>query len=276
MKTIPLQFGRELIEISIPDAADVLSAEKIKPLTDPVGRLSRSLNEPIAAPALHQLARGKETAAIVVSDHTRPVPYKEPDGILAPIIEVLKQHGIGRIKIIVATGTHKPMTETQLRQMLGESAFQDGVEIINHVCTDKSMLRSIGRTERTPDVTVNRHYLDAQLKILTGLVEPHFMPGVSGGRKAICPGICGQSVTFGFHSASILNEKKTASMVLEGNPCHEEALRIAKMAGSDFTINLTIDSNEKIVGIFTGDMEKAHQAAVEHLRSFAIIKLKHP
>jgi nickel-dependent lactate racemase len=163
------------------------------------------------------------------------------------------------------------MAEAELRQMLGKSAFQDGVIVINHVCTDDSVLRSIGSTERTPDVTVNRHYLDAQLKIATGLVEPHFMAGYSGGRKAICPGLCGQKVTHGLHSASILNEEGCASLALDGNPCHEEALRIAKMAGADFIVNVTIDNHKKITGVFSGDLEAAHLAAVEHLRSYVTI-----
>jgi hypothetical protein len=135
------------------------------------------------------------------------------------------------------------------------------------------MLRFIGRTERTDYVTVNRYYLDAELKIATGLVEPHFMAGFSGGRKAICPGICGQSVTYSLHSASILNEEGTKSLALEGNPCNEEALRIAKMAGVDFIVNVTIDNHKQITGIFSGDLEKAHLAAVKHLRSFVSAEL---
>jgi nickel-dependent lactate racemase len=209
----------------------------------------------------------------VVSDNTRPVPYSGPDGILKPIVDTLKENGVGQIKIIIATGTHRPMGEAELRRMLGESAFQAGVQVINHVGTDSSMLRSIGQTERTPDVSVNSHYLDAELKIATGLVEPHYMAGFSGGRKAICPGICGQSVTYGFHSAPILNEKNTASLVLEGNPCHEEALRIAKMAGVDFSVNVTINKNKRLAGVFSGELEKAHIAAVEHIRRFVCIEL---
>ncbi len=276
MKNIELQYGRDgCFEITVPDSADVRTMKKVAPLANPTDHLRRTLNQPIAGPPLRQLAAGKKTAVIVVSDNTRPVPYKEPDGILAPILETLKQTELEKITIIVATGTHHPMDEDQLRQMLGDSAFADGIEIINHVCTDSEMLRSIGSTDRTPEVTVNRHYLDADLKILTGLVEPHFMAGVSGGPKAVCPGICGQGVTYGFHSASIINEKNTDTMTVEQNPCHQESMRIAKMAGVDFIVNVTINTDKKITGIFSGELEEAHHAAIEHLSSFTKIELDH-
>jgi len=165
------------------------------------------------------------------------------------------------------------MEENELRDMLGDCAFQDGVKVINHVCTDKSMLRVIGSTQRTREVTVNSIYLDAQLKIATGLVEPHYMAGFSGGRKAICPGICGRAVTYSFHSAQMLNEPGVASLRLGGNACHEESLRIAKMAGVDFAVNVTIDRQKRITGIFSGELEPSHLAAAESLCGYASVKL---
>ncbi len=271
LNTIALQFGSSHIDVDVPGNADVLSAGTVTTLSDPAAAVGRCLREPIGTASLPVLARDCDNAAVVVSDSTRPVPYKGPNGILKPIIETLKQNSVNDIKIIVACGTHRPMAESELRDMLGDSAFQEGVEVMNHVSTDDLMLRSIGSTDRTPEVTVNRHYLDAQLKIATGLVEPHFMAGFSGGRKAICPGICGRSVTYGLHSASILNEEGSTNLLLDGNPCHEEALRIARMAGVDFIINVTIDNNKKITGVFAGELEEAHLAAVEHLRSYATI-----
>ncbi|MBN2456607.1 MAG: nickel-dependent lactate racemase [Sedimentisphaerales bacterium] len=273
MKTVTLQYGSGQVAIEVPDSADVLCGGEFSPLSDPDGQINHSLKEPIGSAPLSQLADGKKDAAIVVSDNTRPVPYKPPDGILAPIVETLKRTGINNIKIIVGCGTHRPMEKTELHQILGDAAFQQGVEIINHSAGDSEMLTCIGHTERTPEVTVNKYYMGAQLKIITGLVEPHFMAGFSGGRKAICPGICGLSVTYGFHSASILNDNNATTLVLKGNPCHEEALRIAKMAGADFSVNVTINSDRNITGVFSGDMEQSHLAAVENLKPFVTIEL---
>ncbi len=273
MKKIPLQYGSTQIEIEVPDSTDVLLSGQIEPLADPAGEILHSLQEPIGTKALGQLAKGRSNAAVVVSDNTRPVPYKGRNGIISPIIETLKRSGINDIKIIVACGTHRPMTEAELRQMLDDIAFGQGIEVINHVGTDENMLSSIGHTARTPNVTINRHYMQADLKIATGLVEPHFMAGVSGGRKAICPGICGQEIMHGFHGGAILNEDNATSFVLEGNPCHEESLCIAKMAGVDFIVNVTLNSQKQVIGVFSGELEKAHLVAVEQLRSFAIIEL---
>jgi len=270
-KTIALQFGSGHIEVDVPGNCDILSAGKVATLPDPAAAVRDCLRDPIGTAPLPELARGCDNAVVVVSDNTRPVPYSGPNGILAPIIETLRANSVSDITILAGCGTHRPMAEPELRDMLGDSAFQDGVEVINHVSTDEAMLRSIGRTDRTPDVKVNRHYLDAQLKIATGLVEPHFMAGFSGGRKAICPGVCGRSVTYGLHSASILNEERATNLVLDGNPCHEEALRIARMAGVDFIVNVTIDNDKQITGVFAGELEQAHLAAVEHLRSYATI-----
>lgn len=274
LKTVALQFGNGYIEVEVPGDSDVLSAGAVEAVPDPAAAVYDSIREPIGTPPLAELARDCDNAVVVVSDKTRPVPYSGPKGILPPIIETLKANSVSKIKILVGCGTHRPMAEPELRDMLGGSAFQEGIEVINHVSTDEAMLRSIGKTDRTPDVKVNRHYLDAQLKIATGLVEPHFMAGFSGGRKAICPGVCGRSVTYGLHSASILNEELSTNLVLDGNPCHEEALRIAKMAGVDFIVNVTIDNNMQIMGVFAGELEQAHLAAVEHLSSYATIPIK--
>ncbi len=272
-KTIALQFGSGHIEVEVPGNSDVLSAGKVTTLPDPAAAVRDRLRHPVGTASLSELAQGCDNAVVVVSDNTRPVPYSGSKGVLAPIIEMLQENSVRRITILVGCGTHRAMAEPELRDMLGASAFQDGVEVINHVSTDEAMLRSIGRTERAPEVKVNRHYVDAQLKIATGLVEPHFMAGFSGGRKAICPGVCGQNVTYGLHSASILNEERSANLVLDGNPCHEEALRIARMAGVDFIVNVTIDNNREVTGVFAGELEQAHLAAVEHLRSYATIPI---
>jgi len=274
MSKIYCEYGKFQVNIRVPDSAEILSSGHAAPVKNFADEIYRSLKKPIGTQSLNNLARGCTQAAIVISDNTRPVPYKGPNNILTPLIQLLKEEGIKQIKLIVAYGTHRPLSEQKLKEMLDPTVFQPGVEVIHHRATDKSMIRHIGRTERTPEVTVNRHYLDANLKILTGLVEPHFMAGFSGGRKSVCPGICGESVTYGFHSASMLNTKESTSLVLKKNPCHEESLRIARMAGVDFIMNVTLDNSKKITGIFAGELEIAHLKAVKHLCSYVKIPIK--
>lgn len=274
MRSTTLPFGDACVQLRLPESAEVLWAQPVPFLLDPAEEIRRSVNKPLGTPPLAELSRGRRSAAVVVSDNTRPVPYRGPQGILLPILDALEGAGVGEIKVIVACGTHRPMEEKELREMLGAGVFRAGVRVINNEATDASQFRSLGRTDRVPNVTVNRHYLDADLKIITGLVEPHFMAGFSGGRKAICPGICGQEVTYGLHSASILNHENATSLLVEGNPCHEEALRIAKMAGVDFSVNVTIDRDRRLTGVFAGGLDAAHVAAMEFLESYASIPLR--
>ena len=271
---ISLECGTDHICLQLPDTADILTASHAAALPDAAGAIQCALAEPIGALPLARIARGCKNAAIVVSDNTRPVPYKGECGILRPVIQTLCDNGVAEIKVLVANGTHPSMTEAQLREMLDESAWWPGVSIINHVGTDADMLRNIGSTSRTKEVAVNRYYLDADLKILTGLVEPHFMAGFSGGRKAVCPGICGEKITYGFHSVDIIDHPQSATLVMQGNPSHEESLCIAQMAGADFIVNVTIDNSKQITGIFAGDLIEAHQAAVKFLLPHVTIPVR--
>lgn len=261
------------MEVKLPKNASVISAKQAAPLKDSKEDILISLNQPIGTPPLSSLSRNCKSAAIVVSDNTRPVPYKGENGLLYPIINILKKNNIREIKIIVACGTHHPMSRTELRDMLGDTISDENIHIINHSARDSKSLRYVGDTDRTKNVKVNSHYLDADLKILTGLVEPHFMAGFSGGRKAVCPGICSEDVIHVFHSASILNNESSRNLALEGNPCHDESLKIARMAGVDFIVNVTIDNQNRITGIFSGDIEMAHLAAVEHLKNYVIVQV---
>jgi hypothetical protein len=117
-------------------------------------------------------------------------------------------------------------------------------------------------------------YLESDIKILTGLVESHFMAGASGGRKSICPGLLAERSTHILHGAKILASSKASDLILDGNPVHEEALTVAKMAGCDMIVNVTLDSEYRLTGVFVGDMETAHREAVKMLISYAAIPVK--
>ena len=127
-------------------------------------------------------------------------------------------------------------------------------------------LSFLGMTKRGTKVMIDSVYTEADLKIATGLVESHFMAGASGGRKAICPGIIGEESTFIFHGPALMDDENSRDLVIEGNPVHEESLEVAKMAGVDFIVNVTLDHSFHVTGVFSGDLEKAHLAAVEHIR----------
>jgi nickel-dependent lactate racemase len=200
----------------------------------------------------------------VISDSTRAVPTGI---ILGQLLPEIGSYGISRdsITILVATGLHRPNTTGELKRMVGEDIV-DEYRIINHDARDRSSCDYIGKTKRGTPVILNKIYIESDFRILTGLIEPHFMAGFSGGRKAICPGISYMDMFKHFHGPPILESPMSDNAILGGNPFHEESTEIAKMAGADFIINVTINKNKQVTGIFCGDLEDAFYAGADFCR----------
>lgn len=273
-------FGRELGTIKLPDNTNVLKMNEPKLVRDAATAIKHALENPIACESLRKIASSKKqakpdaTAVIAVSDNTRPVPYAGQDGILVPILNVLLECGYkqDQIVILVATGTHRAMTKSELEKMLDPKVFQLGLTVVNHDCHAAETLEFIGNTERGTEVWIDKRYMEADLKIATGLIESHFMAGASGGRKAICPGLIGEKTTLIFHGAKLMADERSTNLVLDGNPVHEEAVEVAKMAGVDFLVNVTLDGRFRISGIFCGNLQKAHLAGVKQIKDDVQIK----
>lgn len=278
---ISIQLGKEVVEINLPNNTEILSTELPKSLSNPAFFIQKVLDFPIGSPGLDKIIEQKlkknpeAKAVIVISDNTRPVPYNGKAGILWPIIERLLANDIPkeRILILVATGTHRPLTEKELREMLDPRVFEYSIPIKNHNCRDKNNLTYLGKTSRGSSVYINRDYMAADIKILTGLVETHFMAGASGGRKSICPGLIGEESIYIFHGAPMLASPKASDLIIDGNLCHQEALEIAKKAGADYILNATLDQDFKITGVFAGDLEEAHKQAVKQIKKYITIPL---
>jgi nickel-dependent lactate racemase len=251
----------------------------VRPLADPSGEVERALDRPLGTAPLAELSRRRlaadpqARAVVVISDNTRPVPYRGEGGILWPVLHRLLEAGFApaRILLLVATGTHRALSETELRRMLDPRVFERGIPILNHEARYRAGLEALGTTSGGERIFINRRYLEASLRILTGLVESHFVAGVSGGRKSICPGLIGEESTRHFHGAAMIDAPGARDLNLEGNPCHEEALEVARMAGVDFIVNVTLDKRFRLTGVFAGELDRAHRAAFEHLRGYAAV-----
>jgi len=281
MKRISIKLGKEMVEVNLPDNTEILSTEQPKSLSNPAFFIQKALVDSISSLSLDQIIEQKlkknpqAKAVIVISDNTRPVPYKGQAGILWPIIEKLLAKNISndRILILVATGTHRPLSEKELREMLDPRVFDYRIPIKNHNCRDKNNLAYLGKTSRGSSVYINRDYIEADIKILTGLVETHFMAGASGGRKSICPGLIGEESIYIFHGASMLASQEASDLIIYDNPCHQEALEVAKKAGADYILNVTLDQDFKLTGVFAGDLEEAHKQAVKQIKKYVTIPL---
>ncbi len=267
-----IAYGRGRLELGLPQGALVLRARPVQPLARPAEAVAEALRRPIASQPLRQLAAGRAHACIVVSDITRPVPYR----ILLPPLLAELEGAVERITLLVATGTHRPSTPEEKLEMFGPEALAR-CTVVDHDSRDPSQLVALERlTSSGTRAWVNRLYMQADLRILTGLVEPHFMAGYSGGRKAVCPGLVDLRTIQKFHGPGFLEDPRAASGVLEGNPCHREATEVAAAAGADFTLNVALDLERRVAGIFAGALDAAFRAAAEKVESYCRAEVPEP
>jgi nickel-dependent lactate racemase len=282
MSTIAIEYGPDTLEIQVSDRCDVKAMGAAAALADPAAAIRDSLIRPIASPPLVELARSKlavnprSDAVVVISDNTRPVPYRGEEGILIPLLQTLRQAGFSdrQITLLIGSGSHREMSGAEIEAMLGIAEAGFDVAVVNHDYEKSEELVLVGETRRGSPVRINRMYVEADLKIVTGLVESHFMAGASGGRKAICPAIAGKETLRIFHGPQILESPAAADLVLEGNPCSEEAQQAAELAGCDFSVNVTLDSAKRITGVYSGHIAKAHRSAVAKIREYVVIPLE--
>jgi len=273
---ITLDYHRSGLEVRVPDEnlAAVLNMRDTPPLDHPVAATRAALHQPVACPPLETLARGRRNACVVVSDITRPVPH---DIILPPLLECLEHGGLAPSKIIilVATGLHAPMNEEQLRETLTD-AVVDRYPVVNHVARNGEEQADLGITSTGIPIRVDRRYVESDLKVLTGLIEPHFMAGYSGGRKLVAPGLVGVETIKHLHGPKILEHPLATTGVLDGNPLHEAALDIARRAGVDFILNVSMDEDRRVTGVFAGELEQAHRLGVSHVDGMVVATVEEP
>jgi nickel-dependent lactate racemase len=273
---IRLEYGTTGLDVEVPDEhlMGVLSLRAHPPLPDPEAAVRAALAAPIGAPPLAELARGRRSACVVISDITRPVPNRL---LLPPLLSTLERSGIAReaITILIATGTHRPNEGEELVRMVGERIARD-YRIVNHAARDPNSHRFLGTAPHGTPVHVDRTFLDADLKISAALIEPHFMAGYSGGRKSICPGVCSMETVQVWHGPRFIGHPNSDNGRLEGNLVHEDGMAAARMAGLEFIVDVALDAERRITGVFAGDMEGAWREGVRHVAAVVEARLPEP
>jgi nickel-dependent lactate racemase len=268
---INLLYGRGTLAVSPPAGCVPTVIEKcaMPVLAEPRAAVEHALAAPVGVPPLRQLARGAGSACILVCDITRPVP----NGLFLPaMIRALLEAGVPRagITILVATGLHRPNEGRELVLLVGDPWVLDTVKVENHFATADADHVLIGRTPaRGTVVRLDRRLVEADLKIATGLVEPHFMAGWSGGRKVIAPGVAHAETITTFHNAAFMAHPRAANCVLEGNPLHEEQLAIVGMLGGALALNTVIDPERRLAFVNFGEIVQSHVQAVAFARRYA-------
>ncbi len=284
---VRIQADIPAVAFDVPAGTDILTVpHQAPPLVGPANAITQALISPRGTPSLAQVvaaaspgkAPAHKTAVVVVSDITRPdVPYTGPASILHPVLRTLEAQGLlpEHITILVATGTHRASTPAEKITMFGADVVQR-YPIVDHSATDTTTLRFVARTASGTDVYINTGYLDADVKILTGEIKPHFMAGFSGGRKAICPGLANLATLQKFHSPQFLEHPCATNVLLEGNPCHQEATEVAERVGADFLINVTMNEAKKLTGVYAGHWRLAFAQATASLAEAVSVPVSEP
>lgn len=273
---VRLEYGRTGLDIELPAERVVgkLAYQTAPPLPQPDQTLRELLARPTGTPPLAELARGRRSACILVCDITRPVPNEL---LLRPVLETLEAAGIPRerILILVATGLHRPNLGAELVEMLGQYVV-DRYRVENHDGQRLDQHSYLGESPRGVPIWIDSRYVEADLKITMGLIEPHFMAGFSGGRKLICPGIAALETIKVWHGPAFLEHPCAESGVLLGNPVHEENTWIGRRAGCDFIVNVVIDAERRPLKFVAGDMIEAFEEGVEFVRGVVRDTLTEP
>jgi nickel-dependent lactate racemase len=264
---VMLDYGKTGLSVTLPAErliAPPLSIREAPPLANALAGIESAIANPIGTRPLSELATGKKTACIVVCDITRPVPNSL---ILPPLLRTIEAAGVPRtgITILVATGLHRPNEGAELIELVGEYVAKN-YRCFNHFGKDRDSHDYLGTTPNGVPAWIDKHYTQAELKITTGLIEPHLMAGYSGGRKLICPGIAALETVKVWHGPRFLEHPNADCGIVAGNPVHEENTLIAKMAGCDFIVNVCIDGKRRVTWVGAGDMIEAWEAGVAFCR----------
>ena len=264
---IEIAYGRSHLAVDLPPEAEatVIRKRDLPRIADPAAAIAGALERPIGSASLAELARGKRSACILICDITRPVPNHL---FLRPMIERLLASGVpaSGITVLVATGLHRPNEGAELEELVGDPWVLRTVRVVNHFARNDADHVDLGVTPtRGVPIRINRLFAEAELRIATGLVEPHFMAGWSGGRKVVAPGVAHHTTIRTFHSARFMEDPLAVQCNLVGNPLHEEQLQIVRRLGDVHALNTVIDEARALVFVSFGEIVESHLAAVSFI-----------
>ena len=288
---VKLAYGKSGLAVEFPDDWDVTVIEpRFAPgLADEAGAIRTALRSPIGCEPLatiaqeHLAQKGGGTrlrVGIIFSDITRPAPNHI---ILPALLAELHAAGIqpDSITLFNALGTHRPNTQAELRAMLGDDIVRH-YRVEQNNAFDPGTQANLGRSSRGHDIWLNRSLLECDLKILTGFIEPHFFAGFSGGGKAVMPGMAGLRTVLGNHDAEMIGNPNATWGVTHGNPIWEEAREAALRTNRStsptglFLLNVTLNRDKRITGIFAGDLDAAHAQGCAFVRRTAMVPVAAP
>jgi nickel-dependent lactate racemase len=268
---VRLAYGVEGLEVELPDDTTVVEPAYHAGASDEAAVLRDALRRPVAGPPLRELARAGMKVAISICDGTRAQPRDK----MVPA--VLSELGVpdDDVVILVATGTHRGNTDDELRAMLGDELVER-VRVVNHDARDKATLTFLGEHGDGVPVWINTEWVQADLRITTGFVEPHFFAGFSGGPKLVTPGLAGLDTVLVLHDAKRIGDPKATWGVLEDNPVHRDIRAAAAAAAPHFSFDVILNREQRVIEAFAGELGPMHAAACEAAKAFAMRAVPEP
>ncbi|RTZ66480.1 MAG: nickel-dependent lactate racemase [Verrucomicrobia bacterium] len=270
--TVNLAYGSGHLPIEVPDdRTTVIEPTHIDGLADEKESVINALQKPIGSQSLLDRISPATKICIAFTDLTRATPN---DRIIPWLLEHLGRPN-DNITLLNQLGTHRPNTREELETMLTPEVVAN-YRVLNHEPENPEALVQVGTTADGTPALLNRHIVEADLRIITGFIEPHFFAGFSGGVKGIMPGCAGLETVMSNHGAKNIGDPQATFGVTEGNPLWEELRDIALKTGPSFLLNVTLNEQRDITNVFAGDIIEAHKTGCVFVRKSAMQPVEQP
>ena len=269
-RTVRLAFGRTGMELDVPDGVDVLMPAPRLALGDPAAAIAAAILAPASGRPLPDIAPPGSVVAVSVCDITRPFPART---VLPVLLDLLPDR---RLRLVIATGSHRASPPEELEGMLGRDVLAR-VEVVQHDADDPGSHVQLGWVPGSEvPAGVDRRFVEADVRVTLGFVEPHFFAGFSGGPKMVVPGLADIATIRELHSAERIASRRATWGILDGNPVHDPIRAIARRAEVSFALDVALDDHNRIAAVFAGGLETEHRAACEHVRQAAMVPVERP
>ena len=269
-RTIRLAFGRTGMDLDVPDGVDVLMPSSRAALADPEAAIAAAFGAPAFGRPLRDIAPPGSVVAVSVCDVTRPFPART---VLPVLLDLLPDR---RITLVVATGSHRACTDAELEGMLGPDVL-GRCDVVQHDADDDGSHVGLGRVPGSDvPARIDRRFVEADVRVTLGFVEPHFFAGFSGGPKMVAPGLADIATIRELHSVARIASPRATWGITDGNPVHDPVREIAARARVSFALDVALDDDNGISAVFAGDLDAEHRAACEHVRRSAMVPVERP
>jgi nickel-dependent lactate racemase len=269
---VQLAYGRCHLPVELPEDSTVIKPTHVPGLQDERAAVFNALDHPVGRRPLRELIEPGSRVCIVFTDITRATPNER---LIPWLLEYLTQGPTHEVTLLNGLGTHRPNTPEELEGMLTPAVARK-YRVLNHEPENPAELVQVGTMADGTPALLNRHVVNADVRIITGFIEPHFFAGFSGGPKGIMPGVAGLRTVMSNHGSRNLSQPNAAFGVIDGNPLWEELREIALRPGPSFLLNVALNEQRAITGVFAGDLIAAHRTGCEFVRASAMQRVDAP